>query len=120
MALEMTVNLGDIVTASAFIITGIAGVMAIRSSVSNLSTKVELTDKQNDVRFVHVEAQIEDFKLELKKLGDILVELTRTEGRMNTADERMLAQGKRVDSIAESLREVYKVLMDIKRPAATA
>ena len=113
----MTVNLGDIVTASAFIITGIAGVMAIRSSVSNLSTKVDLTDKQNDLRFVRVDAQIEDFKVELKKLGDILVELTRTEGRMNTADERMLAQGKRVDSIADSLREIYKTLMDLKRVA---
>lgn len=119
MPLDMTVSLGDIVTASAFIITGVAGVMAIRSSVSNLSIKVELTDKQNEGRFVRVDAQIEDFKVELKKLGDILIKLTQTEGRINTADERMLAQGKRVDSIAESLREVFKMLMDIKKPATT-
>jgi len=106
MALELTVSLGDMVTAGAFIITGITGVMAIRNSVSNLSTKIDLTDQQNERRFAEIDNQVQDFKKEMKRLSDVLIKLTEQDGRMNIVDERMLAQGKRLDSIAQTLRDV--------------
>jgi hypothetical protein len=106
MPFDMSISLGDLVTASAFAITGVAGVMAIKSSVSTLSIKVDLTDKQNEERFTRIDAQVEDFKIEMKKLGDVLIELTRADGRMNLMDDRVLAQGKRLDSMTEALREL--------------
>ena len=108
MALELTVSLGELITAGTFIATAVGAVITIRSNVSTLSKTVELTDKQNEFRFTRIDAQIEDFKLEMKKLGEILIELTKAQGRQNITDERLLAEGKRVDSLAITVRDILK------------
>lgn len=107
MGLDLAINLGDMVTAGAFIVTGIASVMAIRTSVSNLSIKMDLTDVQNERRFAEIDNQVRDFKAEMKRLSDVLIRLTEQDGRMNIADERLLAQGKRIDSLAQTVRDMW-------------
>ena len=106
MAFELTVSLGDIVATTGFIVTAVGAVMAVRSNLTVLTTTVDLTNKQNEERFVRIDAQFDDFKLEMHKLSEVLIGLTRTEGRQNITDERLLAQGKRIDSIAETLRDI--------------
>lgn len=114
MALELTVTLGELVTAVTFVATGIAAVLTIRSNVSTLAATVKLNDKQNEFRFSRIDAQIEDFKLEMKKLGEVLIELTKANGRQDITDERMLAQGKRIDSIASTVRDILKKMGGIR------
>jgi hypothetical protein len=116
MAIDLSVSLGDVIMASAFAITGIASVLAIRNSVSVVSTKVEETDKRNDERFIRIDAQLDDNKVEMRKLGEVLQTLTRTEGRMNLTDERVLAQGKRIDSMAK----LFSELLTGKKPILPA
>lgn len=106
MAVDLSVSLGDIVTTSIFAISAITFLVSIQKNGKFLGAKIDLTDKQNEMRFERIDAQIEDSKVEMKKITEILVELTRQEGRLNAADERMLMQGKRIDSMAESLRDV--------------
>jgi len=103
--LDLTISLGDIITAGAFFVTGLIGVLTIRNSVSVLDTKLDLTDEQNERRFAEIDNQVRDFKTEMKRLSDVLIKLTEQDGRMNIYDERMLAQGKRIDSLSESVRD---------------
>lgn len=104
--IELSVTLGDIVTTTIFAGSVVAFIISIQKNGKFLSTKMDLVDRQNEMRFERIDAQIEDSKIEMRKLGDILVELTRQEGRLNAADERMLMQGKRIDSIAQTLGDV--------------
>ena len=110
MALELTVTLGEAISTGVFIATGVAAVITIRSNISTLAKTGELTDKQNEYRFTRIDAQVEDFKVEMKKLGEVLIKLTEAQGRQNIADERMLAQGKRIDAIASTVRDILKKL----------
>jgi hypothetical protein len=106
MAFELTVSLGDIAASVGFVVTAVGAVMAVKSNLTVLTTKVDLTDRQNEERFVRIDAQFNDVKVEMQKLSEVLIGLTRTEGRQNITDERVLAQGKRIDSIAETLRDI--------------
>lgn len=71
-----------------------------------------------DDKFIVVDASIEDFKVEMKKLGEVLVELTRQEGRQNLVDERVMAQGRRIDDINVTLRQMLvQQMRDGQSPA---
>lgn len=105
-AFDFSVTLGDVVTTAIFGASAVTFIVSLQKNGKFLATKMDLVDQQNDMRFERVEAQIEDSKVEMKKLGDILVELTRQEGRLNAADERLLMQGKRIDSMAETMRDM--------------
>jgi hypothetical protein len=106
MAFDLSVSMGDVLTLGGFAVVATVTILTIRSNVDVLGTKVEETDKRNDERFMRIDAQ-------LVKLNEVLIDLTRTEGRMNIADERMLAQGKRIDSMATMLRDL---LMEKSKP----
>ena len=105
-AFDLTVSLGDVVTTTIFAASALTFIISIQKNGKFLAAKMDLVDQQNEMRFERIDAQIEDSKVEVKKMGDILVELTRQDGRLNTVDERMLMQGKRIDSIAETLRDI--------------
>lgn len=105
-SVDFSISLGDIVTTSIFAASAITFIVSLQKNGKFLSTKMDLVDEQNEMRFQRIDAQIEDSKVEMKKLGDILVELTRQEGRLNTVDERMLMQGKRINSMAETMHDI--------------
>lgn len=116
--IDATISLGNIIAGAAFITTAIGGIFAIRVNVASLQTSIEKTDQENERRFAEIDNQMRDFRAEMKKLAEVLIELTRQDGRMNTADERLLAQGKRVDSLAESLRELFRMINELQKKAA--
>jgi hypothetical protein len=103
-AFDLTVSLGDIVALSVAVAGGLGCVFTVRSNVKVLSTVVSETDKRNEERFGRIDAQLEDYKLEMKKLADILVQLAKTDGRLNVTDQRILQEGQRIDKMAETLR----------------
>jgi hypothetical protein len=109
MGLELGIGLEDVLTLVGFLVIGTGTIFAIRSNVTVLTTKVEETDKRNDERFMRIDAQLEDNKQQMRKLSEVVIHLTRTEGRMNTTDERILVQGKRIDNISKLLNEILMV-----------
>src|ERR1700675_1594953 len=74
-AFVLTVSLGDVVTTTIFAASAITFIVSIKQNGKFLAAKMDLVDQQNEMRFERIDAQIEDSKLEMKKLGDILVEL---------------------------------------------
>jgi hypothetical protein len=100
---NLAVSLGDVITASAFVVSGVVAVLTIRNSVGVLTTRVELTDEANQSRFDRIEVQI-------SKLANVVVDIANMGGRLNVTDERMLAQGKRVDAMAITIREILMKL----------
>ena len=85
---DLSINLGNILTIVAFLAGGIAFAYSIKSDTKVL-----------EIRFTMIDAQIEDFKLDIKKLNDVLVSLAMQSGRIDRVEERQLAEGKRMDRL---------------------
>lgn len=64
---------------------GIAYFIAGRITVSNMMVRLSAVEK------------------ELEKMGNLLVGLTETQGRINVLDQRLLEQGRRLDDLAGNL-----------------
>lgn len=113
---DVSINLGNLLTIGTFIIGGITFLLTSRESIRILGVKVDATDSANDDRFLRIEAQTEDFKHEMQKLSDIMLQLARTTGRQDLTDERLLMQGKRIDAnsilINELSGEIRQMLRD--------
>lgn len=105
---DLTISLGSLLTIAGFAITAIISVLSIKGSNELVAQKLDMTAIANDRRFLELDAQVEDFKVEMKKLGDVLIELTRAQGRQQVADERSLAQGKRIDVLETDIRSVLR------------
>lgn len=105
---DVSINLGNILTIGVFLIGGLMFVMTMKSDSRNLSTQVDAESEASDNRFMRIEAQAEDFKLEMRKLGEVVVDLAKTEGRQNLTDERILAQGKRIDEQGRMINDLLR------------
>lgn len=105
---DLTISLGSLLTIAGFAVTAVVSVLSIKSSNQLLAQKLDMTANANDRRFLEIDAQVEDFKVEMKKLGDILIEMTRAQGRQQVADERSLAQGKRIDVVESEMRALLR------------
>jgi len=68
--LDLSINLGNILTILSFVAGGLVFVMTIKNSIGLI-----------DVRLVSLERSNENQNLEIKKLGDILVTLGKYEER---------------------------------------
>lgn len=57
-------------------------------------------------------AEITDLKLQVEKLGEILIEQVKADGRMRLMEERQLAEGRRIDqyqgAITDQMRDFGK------------
>ena len=79
---DLSINLGNILTILSFLGGGAYFVASVRTG-----------NKFTEYRLSLIDANIDDFKREIVKLNDIL-------SRQNLTDERLLAQGKRIDDIS--------------------
>ena len=84
-----------LVTVGSFLVLGTVYVVNGRAAAKILSTRLEMID-----------ATMEDFKAEIKKLTQVIVEQALQGARIQTLDERTLAQGQRVDDISKTVREI--------------
>ena len=84
--------LGDLITIATIIGSGIMGVYALLSRLSNVVLAVQSIDKR-----------IDTMEVELKKQTDILIELAQTKERLNSSDKRIDELSKRLDEVISRL-----------------
>ena len=89
---DMTVNLGSLLTIASFLVIVTIYIVSGRTGTKVLDTRLEMID-----------AQMEDFKLEMKKLADVIITQVTQSGRMDRIEDRQLAEGRRVDEIARRM-----------------
>ena len=88
----MTVNLGSLLTIASFLVIVTIYIVSGRTGTKVLDTRLEMID-----------AQMEDFKLEMKKLADVIITQVTQSGRMDRIEDRQLAEGRRVDELARRM-----------------
>jgi hypothetical protein len=93
---DFTVNLGNLLTILTFVIGGVLFVANVKSDGKVTDSKLEVVD-----------AQFEDIKMELKKLGDILVKLAEQSGRIDRVEDRQLAEGRRLDELSQRVNALF-------------
>jgi hypothetical protein len=103
---DFSINLGNILTLVGFAVGGILFVMMVKSDVRDVSTRFDQGSE-------HAAAQIEDLKMDVRELNKLTTELGRvavameaSTGRFNLIDERLTAQGKRLDDALAQIRQI--------------
>ena len=91
---DPTISLGSLLTIGSFLVIVVVYVMNGKADTKVL-----------DNRMLSVEAQMEDIKIELKKLAEILVKQALQENRIANVETRMLMEGQRVDSMENTFRK---------------
>lgn len=81
--IDFSINLGNILTVVAFIVGGVGFVYTMQSRIEALST-----------RMISLEGEI-------KKMVDVMLLQARHDERMNAMDQRLSAQGSRLDELAQ-------------------
>ena len=89
---DATVSLGSLLTIASF---AVAIVIYVVSGLS--ATKVL------DARLGMIDAQMEDFKIEMRKLTEVVIQQAITTGRLDRLEERQLAEGKRIDAVESKI-----------------
>ena len=96
MAMDLSLTLGDILTAGAILGGGLIAWGAMRGTVVALTKDFTAFTQRS-------EAQFDDVKVELKKLGEVMIILAESKGRMDRMDDRAILQGSRID---ESTKQI--------------
>lgn len=99
---DPTINVGSILTVLAMIAGIIVYITSGKSDMKVLS-----------IQLLALDAQMEDFKLAIKKLTDITVEQARQDGRISNVETRMLMEGQRIDSMESTFREYLLVRKNV-------
>lgn len=85
-----TVNIGQLLNIFVIVAGGIGFMWSVKADNTVVKARLGFQDRQLEV-----------MQEELKKVGDILLSLARTDGRMDRLEDRQLAEGKRIDALAE-------------------
>jgi hypothetical protein len=99
-AIEYTISLGNLLTIACFLVSATIYVVTSRNAAKVLGTRLE-----------NVDATMEDFKMELRKLGEILISQAKQEGRMNLLEQRIMQEGQRLDVLAENVGTFKNIVL---------
>jgi xylose isomerase len=83
---DLSINLGNILVIVAFIGGGISFAYSIKSD-----TKI------TDLKYTMIAANMDDFKMEMKKLTEVVTQQALQNKRMDYIEDRQMSQGKRLD-----------------------
>lgn len=89
---DFTINLGNLVTIVAFIGGAFALAYSIKSDI-----------KIADLKYTIITATMDDFKLEIKKLAEVVTQQALDNRRMDYIEERQMSQGQRLDETEKRL-----------------
>ena len=92
---DLTISLGNILVIVAFIGGGISFVYSIKND-----------NKITDFKYTIVAASMDDFKMEMKKLTEVVTQQALQNNRMDYIEDRQMSQGKRLDQ-AEARLNLY-------------
>ena len=88
--LDLTLTLGDVVTAGAFVVTGLLAAGGLKGKL-----------REHDTALVAINR-------ELEKLATGMTELVRFSGRLDRMDDRAIMQGARIDAAQAEVSEMRK------------
>jgi len=114
---DLTINLGNILTLIGFIGGGVVFVLAVKSDVRNVTTRLDETSNRSNAEIADLKLDVKELNKMTTELGRIAVAMEASAGRFNLIDERLTAQGKRLDDAAAQVRELSKDV-DLLRRAA--
>lgn len=83
----------------------VGGAVAFIWRISKMATKFEFVGTQQAKEIKEIKEETHELRLDVEKLNDIMIEITKTQGRMDLNDERVLAQGKRLDEQIQRFNE---------------
>ena len=86
---DTTINLGHIITIATFLVGGFTFVWLLKLDTAVVKTKLEFQDMQ-----------MNGMQQEIKKIGEILIDLAHQDGRLNRMEDRIAADAKRLDDLA--------------------
>lgn len=89
---ELTISLGSILTMASFLVGGLVFALSIKGD-----TRV------HEARFDSMSEQQREIREELKKLSEVLIKLAVQDGRIKAAEDRIAAQGLRLDETSGRL-----------------
>ncbi len=89
---DSTISLGSILTIASFLFGGVAFAYSIKTD-----TKVI------EFKYTIIEAQMEDFKMEMRKLAEVVTQQALAGTRMDYLESRQMAQGERLDELSKRL-----------------
>lgn len=82
LMIEQTITIGNIIEIGVIAVGGISVFITLRNTVAN------------------IKADVDGLQTEIKKLGEILVNLARFDERITSLDKRVTAQGRRIDDLS--------------------
>lgn len=80
--IEQTITIGNIIEIAVIAVGGVSVFITLRNTVAN------------------IKADVDSLQVEIKKLGEILVNLARFDERITSLDKRVTAQGRRIDDLS--------------------
>lgn len=89
---DLSINLGNVLTIASFLVGGTAFAYTIRADSRVQAYKLEVID-----------AQMEDFKKEMTKLTEVVIQQAQQSTRLDNVEERQMSQGKRLDEAEKRL-----------------
>jgi hypothetical protein len=89
---DLSVSLGNLLTIVAFIGGGVGFAYSIKSDT-----------KLVDLKYTIIAASIDDFKVEMKKLSEVVTQQALDSKRMDYIEERQMSQGQRLDQTEKRL-----------------
>ncbi len=104
--IDATISLGNILTIVTMGGTAIGFVMSTRyeARITRAVVNEQVTGVKDDIQ--SVKGDVSNLEDEMKKLVEVLIQQGRHEERMNAIDNRMSAQGQRVDDLTRKIDRV--------------
>src|ERR1700680_321831 len=103
VGIEYSVSLGNLLTICSFVVFATVYVVNARGAAKVLAGRLEMVD-----------ATLEDFKQEMKRLSEIIAEQIRQDGRLNLVEQRLMQEGKRLDELGSNLGEFKNIMLKEK------
>jgi hypothetical protein len=97
---DYSISLGNLLTIASFLVFVTVYVVNSRGAAKILSSRLGTVD-----------STMIEFKLELKKLSEVLIGQAQQDGRINLLEQRLMQEGKRLDTISESLGDFKNIML---------
>jgi hypothetical protein len=96
---DPTINIGSIATIVVMIVGGVGFVWHSRATSMVLATRLEARDENDRQWRLTVDRRFEVLERNTEALNNLALANKERDGRLNLFEERMMAQGKRLDEV---------------------
>jgi len=90
---DLSITLGTIIELSAFIVGGIVTLAVLKNMVTALKEEMSASKRET-------KEQIAAIQVEIKKMGEILIDMARFEEKLLNLDKRVTTHGRKLDDLS--------------------